>query len=373
MGDVCQHFSIDQTSTPGMSINLLLESGGKKPVKKATPTNVTTPTSGTPSSTSSPSLQRMSSGARNQFYSSSQKVDSETQTTEEPQVTTSEDFGKPIEEPTESTESTETETTEAVSTSDLIAKFKDLDKKAAQEVPAPIRPSDDRAFTVTPVRVSSKLATSGENVTPKSKSATTPRNEEWRGSLFDRLMSTPTKVSTPRETTSSPRVESEEYTQQAKKRVIDFANKPCTLNFSAEVIKHFEDLTNEDLQLDYNYFTFTYDFENNKKNVVFADAGKGLDQLREKLVPTAILHAIYKVELVLRSDLPKMVKYFLLTWTGEENGNLKRAHATNNVPIIENFFECAFVVAHITNNGPELVDDLERCLSKVSHEQTLWQ
>lgn len=351
-----------------MSINLLLESSSKKPVKKVTPTNVTTPTT---SNTASPSLQRMSSGARNQFYAPSTKVESETQKTEEPQETPSEDFGKPIEEPTESTESTETES-EAVSTSDLISKFKDMDKKAAQEIPAPIRPSEDRGFTVTPVRVSSKLVTSGENITPKSKSATTPRNEEWRGSLFDRLMSTPTKVSTPREV-SSPRVESEEYTQQSKKRVIDFANKPCTLNFSADVIKHFEELTSEEAGgLDYNYITFTYDYENNKKDVVFVDKGKGLDQLREKLVPTAILHAIYRVELVLRSDLPKMTKYFLLTWTGEENGNLKRAHATNNVPIIESFFECAFVVAHVTNNGPELVDDLERCLSKVSHEQTLW-
>jgi len=273
---------------------------------------------------------------------------------------------------------------DSVSTADLVEKFKDLDKKAAESVPPILRPSDEQAFTVKPLsndpivnpnRISgAKLVDSG--VRPQKATKTTTSNQEWKGSLFDRLMSPESsspRQSTPQQTTPRDR-EISDSPSVPKKRTIDFSSKQSRLNFSPDVIKHFEELTSEDAKnLDYNFFVFTYDFENNKKNdVVFVGTGKGLDQLREKLTPTTLFHAIYRIELVVRTDLPNFVKYFLLTWTGDQLGNLKRAHATTHVAVIEQFFECAFACVHIANTGPELQEDLERSLSNVAHVQSIW-
>jgi len=224
----------------------------------------------------------------------------------------------------------------------------------------------------------SSSETTGVVKPQRSSNSVRTTNQEWRGSLFDRLM-TPDRAPSPQKpTTSSPRDMNEvQSTPVPKKKTIDFANKVSRLNFSPEVIKHFEELTSEGAKsLDYNFFTMTYDFENNKKtDVIFVDKGKGLDAIREKLLPTTIFHAIYRVELEVGNDLPNFIKYFLLTWTGAELGNLKRAHATSNIMVYEQFFECAFATVHINphNIGPELQDDLERALSNVHHIKTLWE
>lgn len=389
----------------GFFDRLLLEQNKKprsKTISPAVPkvTNITsTPT--TPSTTlASPRVQN----ARSQYYNQSPakttprgdenketptEVSTHAQTeneqpVEQKEVTHSDaEQGHEVPQPTEHKE---VEQPVIVPTSSIIAKFQELDKKAAESVPPPLRQSDDKAFTVKPIRddpivspnrIAPKMTTtSGDTgiIRPqRSSNSVRTTNQEWRGSLFDRLM-TPDAIS-PKPTNTTPRDMNEQpVASPLKKRTIDFANKVSRLKFSPDVIKHFEQLTAEDAaSLDFNYFVFTYDFENNKKNeVVFVDKGRGVEALREKLDPSTIFHAIYRVELVVGNDLPNFVKYFLLTWTGEQVSNIKRAHATSNISVIEQFFECAFATVHITNTGPEVQEDLERALSNVHHIQTLW-
>jgi hypothetical protein len=373
----------------GFFDRLLLQEQGKvkKPrAKTVSPATTTTTTTHNSSSLTSPRVI----DARSQFYSKSvvSPREEKKETMEPTKDVTSE---QNQEQPQQGVEpAQQQESGPILSTSDIIAKFKQLDKQAAESIPPPLRQSDDKAFTVKPIRddpivmpnrIAPKMVSTSETIGVTSKpqrssNSVRTTNQEWRGSLFDRLISPEAAPSPKKTTNTTPRDMNEvPSSSPAKKRTIDFSNKVSRLNFSPDVIKHFEELTSEEARsLDYNFFVMTYDFDNNKKSdVQFVDKGKGLDALREKLQPNTVFHAIYRVELVVGNDLPNFIKYFLLTWTGEQVSNLKRAHATSNVMVFEQFFECAFATVHIINTGPELQDDLERALSNVHHVQTLWQ